>query len=72
MVDQLHFKVLDDKRKKILPQLISLKDRFYLAGGTALALQLGHRSSIDFDFFSQIPFDNLNLYIEIEEILVLC
>ncbi|MDO8468784.1 MAG: nucleotidyl transferase AbiEii/AbiGii toxin family protein [Candidatus Peribacter sp.] len=26
---------------------------FYLAGGTALALQLGHRESQDFDFFSQ-------------------
>lgn len=25
----------------------------YLAGGTALALQIGHRQSIDFDFFSQ-------------------
>jgi hypothetical protein len=27
-------------------------DRFYLAGGTALALRLGHRRSIDLDFFS--------------------
>lgn len=26
---------------------------FYLAGGTALALQLGHRKSIDLDFFSK-------------------
>ncbi|MBX3056085.1 MAG: nucleotidyl transferase AbiEii/AbiGii toxin family protein [Anaerolineae bacterium] len=26
--------------------------RFYLAGGTALALQLGHRYSVDLDFFS--------------------
>jgi len=26
---------------------------FYLAGGTALALQLGHRRSVDLDFFSQ-------------------
>lgn len=26
---------------------------FYLAGGTALALQLGHRKSVDLDFFSQ-------------------
>ncbi|MFZ6029667.1 MAG: nucleotidyl transferase AbiEii/AbiGii toxin family protein [Chloroflexota bacterium] len=26
--------------------------RFYLAGGTALALQLGHRQSVDLDFFS--------------------
>ena len=25
---------------------------YYLAGGTALALQLGHRQSLDFDFFS--------------------
>lgn len=27
--------------------------QFYLAGGTALALQLGHRRSVDLDFFSQ-------------------
>lgn len=27
--------------------------RFYLAGGTALALQLGHRHSVDLDFFSE-------------------
>lgn len=27
--------------------------RFYLAGGTALALQIGHRISIDFDLFSE-------------------
>lgn len=26
--------------------------KFYLAGGTALALQLGHRQSVDLDFFS--------------------
>lgn len=26
--------------------------RFYLAGGTALALQMGHRTSVDLDFFS--------------------
>jgi len=30
----------------------SLCPRFYLAGGTALALQLGHRRSVDLDFFS--------------------
>jgi len=26
---------------------------FYLAGGTSLALQIGHRRSIDFDFFTE-------------------
>lgn len=30
----------------------NISHRFYLAGGTALALQLGHRRSIDLDFFS--------------------
>lgn len=27
--------------------------RFYLAGGTALSLQMGHRRSVDLDFFSE-------------------
>jgi hypothetical protein len=27
--------------------------KFYLAGGTALSLQIGHRLSVDLDFFSQ-------------------
>jgi hypothetical protein len=30
---------------------------FYLAGGTGLALRLGHRRSVDFDFFSEDTFD---------------
>ncbi len=29
-----------------------LGERFYLAGGTALSLQIGHRLSVDLDFFS--------------------
>ena len=33
--------------------LSDLGPRFYLAGGTALALQLGHRRSVDLDFFSE-------------------
>jgi hypothetical protein len=28
--------------------------RFYLAGGTALAIQLGHRRSFDLDYFSSL------------------
>lgn len=30
-----------------------IAERFYLAGGTALSLQIGHRQSIDLDLFSQ-------------------
>ncbi len=33
----------------------------YLAGGTALALQIGHRISIDLDFFTQREFDEEEL-----------
>lgn len=33
----------------------------YLAGGTSLALRLGHRISIDFDFFSKVLFDPVKL-----------
>lgn len=29
--------------------------RYYLAGGTGLALHLGHRVSIDLDFFTSVP-----------------
>jgi len=34
---------------------------FYLVGGTALALNLGHRKSIDLDMFSPQPFDTEKL-----------
>lgn len=38
---------------------------FVLYGGTAIALQLGHRISIDFDFFSSEPLDIRALYQEL-------
>lgn len=44
--------VLNDKGKEIFPALKNFSD-FYLAGGTALALQIGHRISVDFDLFSK-------------------
>ncbi len=38
-----------------LSSALDLIPRFYLAGGTGLALHLGHRFSIDLDFFSEEP-----------------
>lgn len=38
-------------------QQVPLATRFYLAGGTGLALQLGHRRSVDLDFFLAEDFD---------------
>jgi hypothetical protein len=49
--------VLDKKRINALIVLKEFKNDFYLAGGTGLALQLGHRDSVDFDFFCEEDFD---------------
>ena len=54
----MHLKILDPKRKKLLSKLGFLnKQGFYMAGGTALALQIGHRTSLDFDFYTEEKFD---------------
>ncbi len=42
--------------------------KFYLAGGTALAIQLGHRESIDLDWFSSEEFSNKELKARLEKI----
>jgi hypothetical protein len=41
---------------------------FYLAGGTGLALQVGHRRSLDFDFFRPQPFDPNDLLRQFEHV----
>lgn len=40
---------------------------FFLVGGTALALQIGHRLSIDIDLFSMNSFDEENMLSTIED-----
>lgn len=55
----LHTEVLEPRTLGILNDLMavdSLKS-FYLVGGTALALQFGHRLSVDLDMFTTEPFD---------------
>lgn len=42
--------------------------RFNLAGGTALALQLGHRVSIDLDFFTMSKFDSNELFEQLRHV----
>ena len=44
-------------------QADSMFSQFHLAGGTGLALQLGHRISVDLDLFSLTPYDN-DFYLE--------
>lgn len=46
--------ILNEPRLRILKRLVATPPvaNAYLAGGTALALLLGHRESVDFDWFS--------------------
>jgi hypothetical protein len=54
--DAWHVEVLPAAQAALLPELSRLPRHFVLHGGTALALRLGHRASIDFTFFSARPF----------------
>jgi hypothetical protein len=52
----LHLDILDIEQKNLLPLIKLFKKEFYLVGGTAIALQIGHRKSIDFDLFKEKSF----------------
>jgi len=47
----MHSEILSPNQQELLPLLKVFKKEFYLVGGTAIALYLGHRRSIDFDMF---------------------
>ena len=49
--------ILPPPQLLLWPELDCTPDHFTLYGGTALAVRLGHRVSVDFDFFSSRPFD---------------
>lgn len=48
----MHEEALTERGRELFPRFQKFKD-FYLVGGTALALQIGHRKSIDFDMFTK-------------------
>jgi len=45
----MHKNILNSNQLELLPLVKEFKRTFYLVGGTAIALQIGHRQSIDFD-----------------------
>ncbi|AHF89695.1 hypothetical protein OPIT5_05095 [Opitutaceae bacterium TAV5] len=58
-----HFSILPPAQQMIWPRLEPLSvTPWVLYGGTAIALRLGHRVSVDFDFFSHTPLDKKELY----------
>ena len=51
----MHTEILHTQQLELLTHLKAFNKSFYLVGGTAIALYLGHRRSIDFDLFSSTP-----------------
>ena len=54
----MHKEILTKEQIELLPLVRLFSDDFGLVGGTAIALHLGHRRSINFDLFTQKEFDN--------------
>ena len=57
----MHPAILTAEQQAVLPVVKQFARTFYLAGGTAIALHLGHRRSIDFDLFSAKPLNKTRL-----------
>jgi hypothetical protein len=47
----MYKEILNQNQIDLLPLISSFKREYYLVGGTAIALYIGHRRSIDFDLF---------------------
>ena len=58
---ELHLSILPAPQRRLWEELSGVPDSFVLFGGTAIALQLGHRQSVDFDFFARTDFDPTQL-----------
>ena len=57
----MHREVLSQKQVELLDLVKKFSNQFGLVGGTAIALQIGHRRSIDFDLFTTLDLDSDNV-----------
>lgn len=78
----MHPNIFDSHQVELLPYLKDFKRTFFMVGGTAIALHLGHRRSIDFDFFTpfrlnktrikskllQIPYKQVPLFEDFDQL----
>lgn len=66
----MHWEILDNKRIRLLKSICENTElpSWYMAGGTALSLQLGLRRSYDFDFFVRECFNPHDVYRQLQNI----
>lgn len=67
----LHLEILTPEQHALLPFLKKFGKKYGLVGGTALALQIGHRRSIDFDLFSEKEFEGVTLEREVRRAITI-
>ncbi len=62
--------ILSQSRQALLKKIVQTMPvpDSYLAGGTGLALMLGHRESVDFDWFTPHEFDPQGVYLRLSQI----
>lgn len=61
-----HLEILPPPQRRLWDELHQVPAPFVLYGGTAIALRLGHRQSVDFDFSGQCAIDALTFSDSIE------
>jgi hypothetical protein len=81
----MHTEIFTFGQVELLPYLKAFQRSFYLVGGTAVALHIGHRRSIDFDLFTHaqlnksrikaklmhIPFNQIPIFEDFDQIHLL-
>lgn len=64
----MHIEIFSSKQVSLLPYIKGFKKSFYLVGGTAIALHIGHRHSIDFDLFTDKQLNKVRIKGKLNEI----
>ena len=81
----MHTEIFSSSQNELLTYVSKFQHTFYLVGGTAIALHLGHRRSIDFDLFTDtrlnksgikkkllaIPFNQVPLFEDFDQLHLL-
>jgi len=57
----MHNEIFNSGQLELLPYIKGFQRSFYMVGGTAIALHIGHRRSIDFDLFSSVKLNKTRI-----------
>jgi hypothetical protein len=64
----MHNEILSSQQRELIPYLREFNRSFYMVGGTAIALHIGHRRSIDFDLFTPKKLNKSRIKTKLENI----